>query len=188
MKSWQLVRLIAGVFILASLAMGVQGSPVFVSSWWLAFTAFVGANLLQSALRGLRLDRQNDDIKRTLDLFGRQGGNDLMQMLYRTGNVQAARGTGARMGPGYFPLLLGVLLAILGGITMFYSLVIETPDGDKVGSFAWRPIGYILGANLVFGIMLGGYLTPKFSRRFGRGLSLRASNIGIAIGLTLLTY
>ena len=50
MKSWQLVRLIAGVFILASLAMGVQGSPVFVSSWWLAFTAFVGANLLQSAL------------------------------------------------------------------------------------------------------------------------------------------
>jgi hypothetical protein len=50
MKSWQLVRLIAGIFILASLAMGIQGSPVFVSSWWLAFTAFVGANLLQSAL------------------------------------------------------------------------------------------------------------------------------------------
>jgi hypothetical protein len=50
MKSWQLVRLIAGLFILASLAMGVPGSPVFVSQWWLAFTAFVGANLLQSAL------------------------------------------------------------------------------------------------------------------------------------------
>ena len=70
-------------------------------------------------------------------------------------------GTGARMGPGYFPLLLGVLLAILGGITMFYSLVIETPNGDKVGSFAWRPIGYILGANLVFGIMLGGLPSIK---------------------------
>jgi len=25
----------------------VQGSPVFISPWWLAFTAFVGANLLQ---------------------------------------------------------------------------------------------------------------------------------------------
>ena len=50
MKSWQLVRLVAGVFILASLAMGIEGSPVFVSPWWLAFTAFVGANLLQSAL------------------------------------------------------------------------------------------------------------------------------------------
>jgi hypothetical protein len=52
MKSWQLVRLIAGTFILLSLALGVPGSPVFVSSWWLAFTAFVGANLLQSALTG----------------------------------------------------------------------------------------------------------------------------------------
>jgi hypothetical protein len=50
MTSWQLVRLIAGLFILASLALGIPGSPVFVSQWWLAFTAFVGANLLQSAL------------------------------------------------------------------------------------------------------------------------------------------
>ena len=48
MKSWQLVRVIAGTFILVSLALGVPGSPLFVSSWWLAFTAFVGANLLQS--------------------------------------------------------------------------------------------------------------------------------------------
>ncbi|MEO8281769.1 MAG: DUF2892 domain-containing protein [Ideonella sp.] len=50
MTSWQLVRLLAGVFILISLALGVPGSPLFVSQWWLAFTAFVGANLLQSAL------------------------------------------------------------------------------------------------------------------------------------------
>ena len=50
MTSWQLVRLIAGTFILASLAMGIPGSHIFVSQWWLAFTAFVGANLLQSAL------------------------------------------------------------------------------------------------------------------------------------------
>jgi hypothetical protein len=50
MKSWQLVRLLAGLFILLSLALGVPESPVFVSQWWLAFTAFVGINLLQSAL------------------------------------------------------------------------------------------------------------------------------------------
>ncbi len=50
MKSWQLVRLIAGTFILLSLALGIESSPLFVSPWWLAFTAFVGANLLQSAL------------------------------------------------------------------------------------------------------------------------------------------
>ena len=52
MTSWQLVRLFAGTFILVSLALGVPGSPLFVSPWWLAFTAFVGANLLQSAFTG----------------------------------------------------------------------------------------------------------------------------------------
>lgn len=48
MTSWQLVRIFAGSFVLISLALGVPGSPLFVSQWWLAFTAFVGANLLQS--------------------------------------------------------------------------------------------------------------------------------------------
>jgi len=43
----RLIRIFAGSLILLSLALGVQGSPLFVSSWWLAFTAFVGANLLQ---------------------------------------------------------------------------------------------------------------------------------------------
>lgn len=52
MTSWRLVRVIAGVFIFLSLAFGIEGSPVFLSAWWLAFTAFVGANLLQSGLTG----------------------------------------------------------------------------------------------------------------------------------------
>jgi hypothetical protein len=50
MTSWQLVRLVAGSLILLSLALGIPGSPIFVSQWFLAFTAFVGVNLLQSAL------------------------------------------------------------------------------------------------------------------------------------------
>ena len=50
MTSWQIVRLVAGTFILLSLGLGVPGSPIFVSQWWLAFTAVVGANLLQSGL------------------------------------------------------------------------------------------------------------------------------------------
>lgn len=50
MTTWRIVRLVAGTFILLSLALGIPGSPIFVSRWWLAFTAFVGANLLQSAL------------------------------------------------------------------------------------------------------------------------------------------
>ena len=46
----RLIRIFAGSFILISLALGVEGSPVFVSHWALAFTAFVGANLLQFGL------------------------------------------------------------------------------------------------------------------------------------------
>jgi hypothetical protein len=47
MTSWQMTRLVAGTFILLSLALGVVASPLFLSKWWLAFTAFVGVNLLQ---------------------------------------------------------------------------------------------------------------------------------------------
>ena len=39
------IRLIAGTFILASLALGYWVSP-----WFFLFTAFVGVNLLQSSL------------------------------------------------------------------------------------------------------------------------------------------
>jgi hypothetical protein len=52
MNSWQLTRVVAGTFILLSLAFGIPGSPVFMSPWWLAFTAFVGVNLLQSGFTG----------------------------------------------------------------------------------------------------------------------------------------
>ncbi|HLO95070.1 MAG TPA: DUF2892 domain-containing protein [Burkholderiaceae bacterium] len=48
MTSWQIVRIAAGFFVLLSLALGLPASPVFHSPWWLAFTAFVGLNLLQS--------------------------------------------------------------------------------------------------------------------------------------------
>jgi len=41
------IRVIAGFFIMLSLALGVQASPLFVSPWFLAFTAFVGLNLFQ---------------------------------------------------------------------------------------------------------------------------------------------
>ena len=50
MTSWRIVRIVAGAFILLSLALGIPGSPVYVSPWWLAFTAFVGLNLFQSGI------------------------------------------------------------------------------------------------------------------------------------------
>lgn len=44
----QYVRIFAGLFVLISLALGVEGSPLFLSKNWLWFTTFVGANLFQS--------------------------------------------------------------------------------------------------------------------------------------------
>lgn len=44
------IHVFAGCFILVSLALGLSASPLFVSSWWLAFTAFVGLNLFQYGL------------------------------------------------------------------------------------------------------------------------------------------
>lgn len=41
------IRVFAGTFILLSLALGLEGSPIFVSKWFLLVTVFVGANLLQ---------------------------------------------------------------------------------------------------------------------------------------------
>lgn len=65
-------------------------------------------------------------------------------------------GEGARMGPGYFPLVLGILLTFLGAVVVFQALVVETEDGQKVGAIAWKPLGFIIGANLAFGLLLGG--------------------------------
>ena len=65
-------------------------------------------------------------------------------------------GEGARMGPGYFPLMLGIVLAVLGLIVVFQSMVVETEDGGRIGAIAWRPLVFIIGANLAFGLLLGG--------------------------------
>jgi len=48
MNAERIVRIVAGFFVLLSLALGAEASPVFVSSYFLFFTAFVGLNLFQS--------------------------------------------------------------------------------------------------------------------------------------------
>jgi hypothetical protein len=85
-------------------------------------------------------------------------------------------GNGARMGPGYFPLVLGVLLALLGAMITFQALVVETVDGDKIGRIAWRPLVFIIAANLVFGACLGGL--P----------SIGLPPMGLIVGIFALTF
>jgi DUF2892 family protein len=48
MTTERLVRIFAGAFVLVSLALGVEASPLFLSRHFLWLTLFVGANLFQS--------------------------------------------------------------------------------------------------------------------------------------------
>ncbi|WP_332775237.1 tripartite tricarboxylate transporter TctB family protein [Polaromonas sp.] len=70
-------------------------------------------------------------------------------------------GEGARMGPGYFPLMLGILLAVLGIAITFEALVVETEGGEKIGKWAWKPLFFIIAANVIFGILLAGLPSIK---------------------------
>ncbi len=75
---------------------------------------------------------------------------------FAIGATEYSVGTGARMGPGYFPLILGILLAILGAVIAFKATVVQTEDGDPIGRWGWRPLFFVLMANFVFGILLAG--------------------------------
>jgi hypothetical protein len=92
------------------------------------------------------------------------------------GATKYSLGTAARMGPGYFPLMLGILMAILGGVITFKALVVETEDGDKVGRWALKPLFFIISANLLFGLMLGGLPSIKFPA------------FGLIVGIYALTF
>lgn len=65
-------------------------------------------------------------------------------------------GSGARMGPGYFPLMLGIILALLGIAITLVAVIKPAPDGAPIGRIAWKPLVCIIGSNLLFGALLGG--------------------------------
>lgn len=72
------------------------------------------------------------------------------------GSTNYTIGSGARMGPGYFPLMLGIVMVILGACLTMNALIVETETGDPVGKWAWKPLVFIIVANLAFGVLLGG--------------------------------
>ena len=75
-------------------------------------------------------------------------------VVFAVGATNYPLGASARPGPGYFPLMLSVIMAILGAVVLFKSLTIETEGGDPIGSIAWRPLLVIVSAITVFGIAL----------------------------------
>lgn len=75
-------------------------------------------------------------------------------VIFAIGATNYSMGNSARPGPGYFPLILAVIMAILGAVVLFKSLTIETEGGDPVGDIAWRPLLLIVLAILVFAILI----------------------------------
>ena len=63
-------------------------------------------------------------------------------------------GSSARPGPGYFPFGLGIILALLGAIVLFKALTIEVEGGDQIGDWPIKQLLLILGAVVLFGLVL----------------------------------
>jgi len=85
-------------------------------------------------------------------------------------------GNSGRMGPGFFPLLLGILLALLGSAMMFKAMVVPAERAEHIGRLAWKPLLFIISANLVFGVALGGLPV------------LGVPALGLIAGIYLLTF
>jgi hypothetical protein len=60
-------------------------------------------------------------------------------------------GTAARMGPGYFPRILGILMVVLGLVLTFRAL---RSKGDAVPAWKWRPTLLVLGSVVLFGAVV----------------------------------
>ena len=63
-----------------------------------------------------------------------------------------ALGTAARMGPGYFPRILGIMLIGLGAIITFRGI---RWDGERIPAFRWRPTIVVLASVVIYGILIG---------------------------------
>ena len=83
----------------------------------------------------------------------------IVGITFAIGATNFTVGNAARMGPGYFPLLLGIVLTGLGILVTLQSFKSKATDGDPIGRLAWRPLGFIIGANVAFGILLVGLPT-----------------------------
>jgi hypothetical protein len=89
--------------------------------------------------------------------------------LFAYGTTDLAMGTSIRMGPGYFPLMLAVILGILGFIILVKGVGREP---SPLGAVSWRGILFILAGPIVFGLTV-------------RGLGL-APSIGLVAGIAAL--
>ena len=67
--------------------------------------------------------------------------------------TQYSMGTPAKMGPGYFPFWLGLVMTVLGLVILIKSLGAKAAI-EKVPPFNWRVIGLITGSVVLYGVLL----------------------------------
>jgi hypothetical protein len=99
-------------------------------------------------------------------------------------------GSTLRMGPGYFPFVLGGLLAFLGLIIVVKGLL--AGEGEAVGAIPWRALALILGAVVLFGLTVRGlglvpsvFVIALMSSFASQRTSVRVALL-ISVGLTIL--
>jgi putative tricarboxylic transport membrane protein len=90
-----------------------------------------------------------------------RGGKDfwtgLIYIFFGASAILVARdygmGTGGKMGPGYFPTILGVLLSAIGAISVIRSFIVA---GTPVGAFAFKGLALVSVSVLMFGFIVRG--------------------------------
>ena len=102
-------------------------------------------------------------------------------------------GSAARMGPAFFPTMLGAILFLLGAIVLIEGLAKETADG-KIEPFNFKALILVLGAVIAFGLLLrpAGLIVALFvligvSALGSHEFKLRDILL-LSVGLSLLVY
>jgi hypothetical protein len=91
-------------------------------------------------------------------------------------------GTAFRMGPGYFPLVLAIVLILLGAVILVQAVRFE---GEAIGHIAWRGMLFILPAPIFFGLTVRGLgFVPSFASRRMKPLTA----LVLSAGLTLFAF
>jgi hypothetical protein len=108
---------------------------------------------------------------------------------YAASNYQI--GTALRMGPGYFPIILAVIMVVLGAIIVVQSFLSGT-DEIPLGQVPWRGLVLLIGALVFFGFTVRGLglLPSLFVTVFLAGFASRSNGLVgalvLAVGLTTL--